>query len=121
VTTDTFSDKLKWSALIARRFSGVTLKGGVMESTGGLGLEYELLKNRLTLGLDAFDFSREEDLPPHLKLYGNYDIFKNLFVTGGVDDLIASERNLRTLFLGFGIKFADEDIKTVIGAVPIKP
>jgi phospholipid/cholesterol/gamma-HCH transport system substrate-binding protein len=121
VTTDTFSDKLKWSALIARRFSGVTLKGGVMESTGGLGLEYELLKNRLTIGLDAFDFSREEDLPPHLKLYGNYDIFKNLFVTGGVDDLIASERNLRTLFLGFGIKFADEDIKTVIGAVPIKP
>jgi phospholipid/cholesterol/gamma-HCH transport system substrate-binding protein len=121
VTTENFSDKLKFSALIARRFSGVTLKGGVMESTGGLGLEYELLKNRLTLGLDAFDFSRENDLPPHLKLYGNYDIFKNLFVTGGVDDLIASERNLRTLFLGFGIKFADEDIKTVIGAVPIKP
>jgi phospholipid/cholesterol/gamma-HCH transport system substrate-binding protein len=119
-TEERFSDKLKISALIARRFSGFTLKGGVMESTGGLGLEYELLRNRMTLGVDAFDFSRK-DLPPHLKLYGNYDIVKNLFVTGGVDDAIARERNLRTLFLGFGIKFADEDIKTVIGAVPIKP
>jgi phospholipid/cholesterol/gamma-HCH transport system substrate-binding protein len=115
-----FDSKLKLSALIARKFSGFTVKGGVIESTGGLGLDYELLKNRLTVGVDAWDFSRR-DLPPHLKLYGNYDIVKNLFVTGGVDDVLATERNLRTLFLGFGIKFADEDIKTVLGAIPIKP
>jgi len=115
-----YDDKLKVSALIARRFSGLTVKGGVIESTGGLGLDYELLKNRLTVGADAWDFSRK-GLPPHLKLYGNYDIVKNLFVTGGVDDVLATERNLRTLFLGFGIKFADEDLKTVLGAVPIKP
>jgi hypothetical protein len=56
-----------------------------------------------------------------LKLYGNYDIVKNLFVTGGVDDVLATEDNLRTLFFGFGIKFADEDLKTVLGAVPIRP
>ncbi len=118
--TETYDNKLKVSALIARRFSGLTVKGGVIESTGGLGLDYELLKNRLTVGADAWDFSRK-DLPPHLKLYGNYDIVKNLFVTGGVDDVLATERNLRTLFLGFGIKFADEDLKTVLGAVPIRP
>jgi len=120
ITEEKYDNKLKISALIARKFSGLTVKGGVIESTGGLGLDYELLKNRLTVGADAWDFSRS-DLPPHLKLYGNYDIVKNLFVTGGVDDVLASERNLRTLFLGFGIKFADEDLKTVLGAVPIKP
>jgi len=120
ITEERFENKLKFSALIARRFSGLTVKGGVIESTGGLGMDYELLKDRLTVGADAWDFSRK-DLPPHLKLYGNYDIFKNLFVTGGVDDVLASERNLRTLFLGFGIKFADEDLKTVLGAVPIRP
>jgi phospholipid/cholesterol/gamma-HCH transport system substrate-binding protein len=120
-----YDNKLKVSALIARKFSGLTVKGGVIESTGGLGLDYELLKNRLTVGADAWDFTRKglssKSLPPHLKLYGNYDIVKNLFVTGGVDDVLANERNLRTLFIGFGIKFADEDIKTVLGAVPIKP
>ncbi len=30
----------------------------MIESTGGLGLEYELLKDRLTVGADVFDFSR---------------------------------------------------------------
>ena len=97
----------------------------MIESTGGLGLDYELLKNRLTVGADAWDFARKDlsskSLPPHLKLYGSYDIVKNLFVTGGVDDVLATERNLRTLFIGLGIKFADEDLKTILGAVPIKP
>ncbi|MEW6719994.1 MAG: MlaD family protein [Thermodesulfobacteriota bacterium] len=122
ITTEdeSFDDKLKFSALIAKRFYGLTVKGGVIESSGGFGLDYDLVKDRATVGAEIFDFSRK-DLPPHLKVYGNYDIVKNLFVTGGVDDVLANERELRTLFLGFGIKFADEDIKTVIGAVPIKP
>ena len=126
VTTqeDSFDDKLKLTALIAKRFYGLTVKGGVMESTGGVGLEYEVIKNRLTVGADLFDFSRNvngKELEPHLKVYGNYDIVKNFFVTGGVDDVLVGEEDFRSVFVGFGIKFADEDIKTVIGAVPIKP
>jgi phospholipid/cholesterol/gamma-HCH transport system substrate-binding protein len=120
IVEEKYSDKLKFTALIAKRFFGFTAKGGVIESTGGVGLDYELLKDRLSVGAEIFDFSRK-DLPPHLKVYGNYDIVKNFFVTGGLDDALTSERDLRTLFLGFGIKFADEDIKTILGAVPIRP
>lgn len=122
VTTeeDSYDDKLKFTALIAKRFHGFTVKGGMIESSGGLGIDYELLKDRLTLGTEIYDFSRK-DLHPHLKVYGNYDVVRNFFITGGVDEVLNSQRDLRSLFLGFGIKFADEDIKTVIGAVPIKP
>jgi phospholipid/cholesterol/gamma-HCH transport system substrate-binding protein len=119
--TESFSNDLKFSALVAKRFSGLTIKGGIMESTGGFGADYEVLKNRLTVGVDAFDFGRKKGQNPHLKAYGNYDIVKNLFITGGVDDILNSENNLRTFFFGFGIKFADEDLKTLLGAVPIKP
>ena len=38
----------KFNALIARKFSRLTVKGGVLESTGGLGLDYELVKNRFS-------------------------------------------------------------------------
>ncbi len=117
--TDTYSNKIKFSALVAKRFSGFTIRGGVLESTGGLGIDYEAWR-RLKLGAEAFDFNRK-DQPPHLKLYGDYDIVKNLYVTGGVDDVLNSDQDFRTFFLGFGIKFADDDLKTVLGTVPIKP
>ena len=116
---ESFSDDLTFTAMVAKRFSALTIRGGVMESTGGVGLDYHLLKDRLTIGVDAFDFSREDQ--PHLKVFGNYDIVKNLFITGGVDDILNDDENFRTFFFGFGIKFEDEDLKTVLGAVPIRP
>ncbi len=119
-TSESFSNKLKFNAIVAKRFSNLTLRGGVLESTGGVGLDYGLLKNRLTVGVDAFDFSRQ-DVKAHLKVYGNYDIVKNLYITGGVDDILNNKQDFRTVFLGFGIKFADEDLKTLLGAVPVRP
>jgi phospholipid/cholesterol/gamma-HCH transport system substrate-binding protein len=117
---ESLSNDLKFTAMVAKRFSALTVRGGVMESTGGVGLDYHLMKDRMSIGVDAFDFTRK-DQPPHLKVFGNYDIVKNFFITGGVDDVLNDEANLRTLFFGFGIKFADEDLKTVLGAVPIRP
>ncbi|HEX2720634.1 MAG TPA: MlaD family protein [Candidatus Deferrimicrobium sp.] len=118
--TVSFEDKWKFNALLAKRFSRVTVRGGIMESAGGLGLEYAVVKDRFSVGADIFDFNRPDNRA-HLKLYGNYDIFKNLFITGGADDLLSRDSQFRTFFLGFGIKFPDDDLKTVIGAVPIKP
>ena len=122
VTTvsESFANKLKFTAVVAKRFSGFTVRGGVLESTGGVGLDYELLKDRFSVGVDAFDFSRK-DAKAHLKVFGNYDIVKNLYITGGVDDILNNKKDFRTLFLGFGLRFADEDLKTVLGVVPIKP
>ncbi|HJX73659.1 MAG TPA: MlaD family protein [Candidatus Deferrimicrobiaceae bacterium] len=117
---ESYSNDLKFTAIVAKRFSALTIRGGVLESTGGVGLDYHLMKDRLSIGVDAFDFARK-DQPPRLKVFGNYDIVKNLYITGGVDDVLNDEKNLRTLFFGFGIKFEDEDLKTVLGAVPIRP
>jgi phospholipid/cholesterol/gamma-HCH transport system substrate-binding protein len=115
-----YEDQWKFNALLAKQFSGVTVRGGIMESTGGLGLGYDVVKDRFSVGADIFDFNRPDNRA-HLKLYGNYDIFKNLFITAGADDVLSQYSQYRTFFLGFGIKFPDDDLKTVIGAVPYKP
>jgi len=116
---ETFSDDLTFTAMVAKRFSALTIRGGIMESSGGVGLDYHLMKDRLTVGVDAFDFNREDQ--PHLKVFGNYDIVKNFFITGGVDDILNDEGDFRTFFFGFGIKFEDEDLKTLLGTIPISP
>ena len=117
--SESYSDDLTFTAMVAKRFSALTIRGGVMESTGGVGLDYNLMRDRLTIGVDAFDFSRDDS--PHLKVFGNYDIVKNFFITGGVDDILNDEGDFRTFFLGFGIKFEDDDLKTLLGTIPISP
>jgi phospholipid/cholesterol/gamma-HCH transport system substrate-binding protein len=109
-----------FNALLAKRFSRLTLYGGVIESNGGLGFDYDVVKDRFTVGAQVFDFNRPDNRA-HVKLYANYDIVRNLFITGGVDDPLSTDSSLITPFIGFGIKFPDDDLKTVLGAVPLKP
>jgi len=116
---ESYSSELTFTALVAKRFSDLTIRGGIMESTGGVGLDYHLLKDRMTLGVDAYAFNQKDK--PHLKVFGNYDIVKNFFITGGVDDILNDKDDFRTFFFGFGIKFSDDDLKTVLGTVPIRP
>jgi len=119
-TQVSFENKWLFNAMIAKKFSRVTVYGGVMESTGGLGVAYDVVKNRLNVGAEVFDFNRPDNRA-HLKLYGNYDIIKNLFITGGADDILNTDTRFRTPFIGFGVKFADDDLKYVTGAVPLRP
>ncbi len=114
-------DELKFNLLLGRRFGDFTIRGGVMESTGGLGVAYHTFSDTLKIHMDAYDFGRENN-DPHLKIYGNYDIFKNLYFTAGVDDFLNDNNGLRTFFFGFGLSFRDDDLKTLLrSAPPVSP
>lgn len=91
----------------------VRLWAGLIESSGGVQVEYPLplLDRKLWLSFEAFDFNRPQDLQPHLRLLGRYQFHPNLYVVGGYDD--ALENN--SLFLGGGIRWTDENIKSLLG------
>lgn len=101
-------DRLKFSAQVGKRFSFLTLRGGVFESTGGVAADLDFLSDQLGFTVEAFDFSRKEG-SPHLKLSSRWTFLKNLFVTAGLDDVIDDGR--RDYFVGGGIRFLDEDLK----------
>jgi phospholipid/cholesterol/gamma-HCH transport system substrate-binding protein len=94
----------------------VRLWAGLIESTGGAQVEYPLLDRRLWLSLEAFDFSRPQDLAPHLRLSGRYQFHPNLYVVGGYDDALEND----SFFLGGGIRWKDENLKTLLGLVPLR-
>lgn len=91
----------------------IRLWAGLIEGSGGAQVEYPLplLDRRLWLSLEAFDFSRPNDLSPHLRLLGRYQFHPNLYVIGGYDDILEED----SLFLGGGIRWTDENIRILLG------
>lgn len=111
-TTDAF----KFSVEIARTFYltdwfGVTGRFGLIESSGGIGLNLILLENRsLEINADLFDFG--EDVNPRLRAFANWHFFKVIYLTAGIDDAINPTR--REYTIGAGIRFDDEDLKAIL-------
>ena len=112
---------LEFTAQFARRFSDTAVRIGLTESTFGLGIDQYLYKDKLKLTADAWDFSKTEykSINPHVKTGITYTMFKNVFVTGGVDNIFNPERV--TVYVGGGITFEDEDFKYLMGSMPSIP
>ncbi len=112
----TNEDKVTISAQFGFIFGDARVRGGLIESTGGAGLDYSLFDRRFWLSLDAYDFGREPDLDPHMRLTAKWVIHPNLYLLGGYDDFLIGERD--SLFLGAGVRWSDDDLKYLVGSVP---
>ncbi len=110
-------DKAVFSALLGVRLdNGARLWGGVIEEELGVEVEYPFFDRRAWLGLQAFDFSREPDREPHLRLSGRFYVHPNAYIWGGYDDPLESDFD--ALFLGGGITWNDDNLKYLLGSVP---
>lgn len=113
---ETDKDALKFSAQIAKRYYDIAFRGGLFESTGGLAIDYYFFDDRLTFSMEAFDF--DPDRNAHLKFKADFTPFQHIYITAGFDDFI-SNQGKESFFVGAGISFSDEDIKTLLTNIPI--
>jgi phospholipid/cholesterol/gamma-HCH transport system substrate-binding protein len=121
-TTDTqeLKDDFAISALFGWRWKDFGLRAGIIESRGGAGLDYKLLKDRLRFSADLWDFNRP-DFSAHARISGRYFFSPSVYVTGGWDDFLNRSRSADSLFIGAGLRWTDDDIKYLLGSLPIKP
>lgn len=115
ITETKTTEKIKISAQIAKRLDNFVVRGGVIESTGGAGIDYYMFRDRLKLSLEAFDFSRDDGA--HLKAGGTLYFNKFFFLTAGYDDF-TSDVGLRSAYVGLGFQFRDEDLKFLLSSAP---
>jgi phospholipid/cholesterol/gamma-HCH transport system substrate-binding protein len=98
----------------------LAVRVGLFDSTGGVGADYKF-NDRIRLTGEAFDFGKKRDDHPHLRFLGEYVVRKEtpktplLFVTGGLDNAL----NDTALIFGGGIRWRDEDLKYLIGSIPL--
>lgn len=120
-TTDRLTSETRrnnWSALFGFPFAEKrgSLWVGILENTAGVQVDYSFFDKRAMLSFEAFDFGRELELDPHLRLTGQWNFLRHLYVQGGYDDPLVEQ--FRSPFVGVGIRWSDDDLKYLMGAVP---
>jgi phospholipid/cholesterol/gamma-HCH transport system substrate-binding protein len=116
---ETYRDKLKFSLEFAKRWGNLAIRMGILESEGGVGGDLFAFDDRVKFSLDAWNFNSKEpnNLNTHMKATATWQITKLLFVNGGYDNFLNSSR--ASGFAGVGLRFDDDDMKYLMGSVPI--
>ncbi len=126
-------DKMRFTFQFAKRLSWATFRYGLKESTGGVGADFDLLDNRLKLSVDVFDANW--DKWPRLKVAAALEVFKYMYILGGIDEALNSPGSLtiesqdlvgdvptqfdhlsygRDYFLGAQLRFNDKDLSALL-------
>jgi len=110
--------EIEFTAQFVKRFEDYSLRIGVIESTFGLGADYYFNTDNGRIKLDVWDFGADEADADnaHIRVGVDYNVFKRIFVSAGVDNLLNSNR--RGIYVGGGLKFEDKDFKYLFGSTP---
>ena len=117
-TRVTTTNDFRFSFQFAKRLGPLTFRFGIKESTGGVGADIDLFKERLTVKLDVFDF--RSNTWPRLRMLSTVQFYKNLFVMAGIDDVLNNrppgDASLvgRDYYVGAQLMFNDEDLKALL-------
>jgi phospholipid/cholesterol/gamma-HCH transport system substrate-binding protein len=133
IRTSVIKDEIRFTFQFAKRFGPVTLRYGIKESTGGVGVDYDRNWWNRDLKLSADVFDATWDKYPRVKLTAAYEVFRHVYVLGGVDELLNAPANLpivtgnsgvpiqfstfrygRDYFAGLMLKFNDEDLAALL-------
>ena len=127
-STNDYTDKTKFNvkhqktktyitAELGKRYDNLLLRGGIIDSTGGLGLDYFMYDDNLRLRAEVYDFNAVNDIrgdKAHARVEARYRLLKHINLYGGYDNFLNSQA--ANLYLGIGIGFKDDDLKTLLGS-----
>lgn len=114
-TTRNTINSLLYSIQMAKRFSDVTIRAGLIESSAGAGVDYHLIGNKVMASVDIFNISGydKDATSSQLKAQLRWNMHKYLYVYLGGDEML--NEKYRTFLFGGGIMFDDNDLKMALG------
>ena len=97
---------------MARKLHDWTIRGGLIESSGGIGLDYRFSASSWSYHLEAFDY--REDLGFNLRFYTNFQLWNVFYAKAMVNDMVNDSRNYSVLM---GVKFNDDDLQGLFNLI----
>lgn len=110
--TKTYENKIKFTLLFAKNFWDLTLKGGLIENNGGLGIDYYFFRRKLKFSMEAFDFGNFK-----LKTGLSYTLYRGIYLTAGYN-VAPEESQTQGGYLGAGLFLTNDDIKLLLTKAP---
>ncbi len=116
-TTRNTINSLLFTVLMAKRFSDLTLRAGLIESSAGGGLDYYLLGDKVMASVDLFNLSGYDKTAQssQLKAQLRWNAHKYVYVYLGGDELL--NEKYRSFLFGGGIMFDENDLKLALGVL----
>lgn len=102
----------KFNFQIGRRIQRFGLRAGLIESTGGVGVDYFLPDWGIRTGIEVFDY--QKNAGPNLRLITEAKIWNVLFARVAGEDLISKDGKQSATF-SLGLRFNDQDLAALIG------
>lgn len=103
-------DTFRFNVQIGRRVQDFGFRGGLIESTGGLAVDYYLQNLGTRLSLEAFDY--EKDKGANIRFITELQLWNVLYGRISGNDLTRKERSAT---IQAGLRFNDEDLKGLMG------
>ncbi len=119
---------LRFNLQIGKRWGPLGARLGLFESAGGFAGDLFLRKDKLRVSLELYDFADQDSevrKTAHIKAYVSILFFNHIYTMIGVDDptridpqtgKVDSDLNY---FVGAGLKFTDQDLKSLFGMAAI--
>ncbi len=95
---------------LGRKIQNWAFRGGLIESSGGLGIDYQWASSLLKTSLDVFDY--RDGLGPNVRLSSDFPVYSVFRGKVSFEDLILDGRSAT---FSIGLKFNDEDLKGLLG------
>lgn len=112
-TKTTYHNKTKFTAQFAKNFYDFTIRGGLIENSGGVGMDYSFLRDHLLFTIEALEFSKL-NLRSQLK----YNVWRGVYLSMGVQDIL-NQGGKYSNYLGAGLTLTNDDLKAFLTKMPL--
>lgn len=107
-----YQSKTKFTLLYGKNFFDWTLRAGVIENTGGLGVDYKFYREKAMVSTDFYDFDKLQ-----WRASLNYKLFYGFYLVGGYNDIL-NKRDAQSAFIGAGLYLTNDDLKLFLSKAP---
>lgn len=103
-------DQYRFTVMIGRKIHNWSIRGGILESSGGIGVDYDIPSWGTKFTSEIFDY--RDEIGPNLRFSTQFQVWNVVHTKVTLEDVLDDKRSAT---FSAGLKFTDEDLKGLIG------